>query len=148
MEPWPDARCPLAHTAPLIRSMLTVVPALGLVVALSAAAPEPSTGRSDAASLRSCIDQTSASWTPYDDHTILVREGARAFQVTTNRCPRLADPLPRITVILAGGSLICSPRDVRLQVSDSADSIPTPCFPQSITPLTQEQARALETRKR
>ncbi len=138
----------MAPTAPLIRSILAFGPLLGLAVTLSAAAPEPPAGRSDAASLRSCIDQTSASWTPYDDHTILVRNGVRAFEVTTNRCPRLADPLPRITVILAGGSLICSPRDVRLQVSDSADSISTPCFPQSITPLTQEQAHALETRKR
>ena len=138
----------MARTAPLIHPAMTLGSIVAAAVALSAAAPEPPAQRSGAATLISCIDQTSASWTAYDDHTILVRDGARAFQITTNRCPRLADPLPRISVILEGGSTICSPRDVRLQVSDSADSIPTPCFPQSITPLTLEQARALEARKR
>jgi hypothetical protein len=44
-----------------------------------------------------------------------------------------------------GGSQICSPHDLQLSVGDSADRIPTPCFVQSITPLTPDQARAIET---
>ena len=123
--------------------------ALGCALAgAAAAAPEPPAGRGEPASLRACIDPTfTSSWTPYDDHTILVRSGGHAFRVTTNRCPRLADPLPRISTEVMGGSSICSPHDVHLSVSDSADSIPTPCFIQSITPLSEDQAKVLEARR-
>ena len=117
--------------------------------AVAAAAPEPPVGRSDTASLKNCIEPTfTSSWTPYDDHTILVRSGGHTFRVTTNRCPRLADPLARITTEMTGGSSICSPHDVHLFVSDSADSIPSPCFVQSITPLSEDQAKALEATRR
>ena len=117
--------------------------------AVAAASPEPPAGRGDASSLRNCIDSTfTTSWTPYDDHTILVRSGGRTFRVTTNRCPRLADPLARITTEVEGGTSICSPHDVHLSVSDSADSIPTPCFVQSITPLSEAQAKALVASRR
>jgi len=131
-----------------------VLPTLALtsLVALAVAAtaqPEPPANRGDTRSLRNCIDETfTSSWTPYDDHTILVRSGGRAFQVTTNSCPRLADPLPVIHKKIRGGSSICGPHDVQLSVADSADRIPVPCFVQSITPLTEEQARAIESRRR
>jgi len=95
-----------------------------------------------------CIDaDNSTSWAPHDDHTILVRSGWRPFRVTTNTCPSLADPQARITKEIHGGSQICSPRDVRLYVARSGESISTPCFIKSITPLTQEEARALEKRR-
>lgn len=123
--------------------------ALALGGAASAAAAGDTAGRADTKSLRECIDPAfTSSWTPYDDHTILVRSGRRTFQVTTNRCPRLADPLPRITTSQTGGGTICSPKDVRLYVSDSADRIPTPCFIQSITVLSDAEAKAMEARRR
>jgi hypothetical protein len=122
--------------------------ALLLTAGVAAAQPEPPATRTGPTNLRACIDATSATWTPYDDHTILVRSNGRAFLVTTNRCPRLADPLPRLITRLMGGSQICSPRDVRLSVADSADTIPVPCFIQSIAPMTEEQARALERQRR
>jgi hypothetical protein len=122
--------------------------ALALSAVSAAAAPEASTNRDDTRSLRNCIEATSTtSWTPYDDHTILVWSSGRAFQVTTNRCPRLADPLARLTKKISGGTSICSPHDVQLFVSDSADSIPSPCFIQSITPLTKDEAKAIESRR-
>jgi hypothetical protein len=115
----------------------------------SAAGSEPPADRGDARSLRSCIDASSTwSWTPYDDHTILVRSAGRAFKVVTNRCPRLADPLPIIVTKILGGSQICGPHDVQLMVGDSADRNPTPCFVQSITPLTAEEAKAIEATRR
>ena len=93
-----------------------------------------------------CFDQDQAtSWVPMDDRTILVRDGSRSFRVTTNSCPRLKDPLVRITRVLPGGSRICGRQDVRLYLSDYPDSIPTPCFIQAIEPLSEDQARALET---
>jgi hypothetical protein len=131
----------------------TIPPFLAAACALALAggaiaAPEPPANRGDATSLRSCIDpQYASSWTPYDDHTILVHSGRQVFQITTNRCPRLADPLARIDTKVLGGSSICSPHDVQLSVADSADTMPSPCFVQSITPLTQEQARAIESRR-
>jgi hypothetical protein len=116
---------------------------------VAAAAPEPPANRGESSNLRQCIDPLSASsWTPYDDHTILVHSGGRDFQITTNRCPRLADPLARISTRMLGGSSICSPHDVQLLVSDGADTIAVPCFIQSITPLTADQAKALESRRR
>jgi hypothetical protein len=105
--------------------------------------------RTGGSSLKTCIETTfGASWTAYNDHTILVRSGRNAFRVTTNRCPHLADPLPRISTVLRGGSSICSPQDVRLYVSDSADTAPVPCFIQSIAPVTEADARALEKTRR
>ena len=96
-----------------------------------------------------CIQQDLAtSWIPMDENTILVRDGSRAFRVTTNRCPRLKDPLVRITRVLPGGSRICGRQDVRLYLSDYPDSIPTPCFIQGIEALAPEQAEALEASAR
>lgn len=116
---------------------------LTLLVALAGSA-----SRSDPAPTRSCFEPPSAgtTWVALDEHTILVRAGPRAFRITTNSCPRLADPLARITVELPGASTICTPHDARIYVSDSADRIPVPCFPQSISQLSQEEARALEDR--
>jgi hypothetical protein len=131
--------------------LLTALTGAALLAGAAAAAaqPEPPANRGEATSLRQCIDQASSwSWTPYDDHTILVRSGGHAYQVTTNSCPRLADPLPIITTKIRGGSSICSPHDVQLFVADSADRSPIPCFVQSITPLTEEQAKAIESRRR
>ncbi|MBW3558338.1 MAG: hypothetical protein KY449_01025 [Proteobacteria bacterium] len=84
------------------------------------------------------------SWTPYDERTILVRSAGRAFRVTTNRCPRLGDPLARVSRVLPGGSSICSPRDVRLYVSDFGNPNPLPCLVESIELLTPEQAEAMD----
>jgi hypothetical protein len=124
-----------------------VPPIAACVFALAGAAL--AADRGSASNVRDCVDPPSAntSWTPYDDHTILVRSGSRSYQVTTSRCPRLADPLPKIITKVLGGSTICSPHDVRLYVGDSAESIPTPCFIQSITPLTEDQAKAIEQQR-
>lgn len=117
------------------------------VASVVAAAATPSIAQAPSGGLRACIDAAGASWTPYDDHTILVRSNGRPFLVTTNRCPRLAGPTPRIITKMQGGISICSPHDVWLSVGDGA-GIPTPCFVQSIAPITEEQARALEHRSR
>jgi hypothetical protein len=71
------------------------------------------------------------SWTARDDHTILARSFGRSYLVTTNKCPRLTDPLSHIVIEATGGGPICGPHDVRLFVS-GPDRIPTPCFIQSI----------------
>ena len=125
-----------------------ILPALvlgGLAMALPAAAaasPEQSPRRI-------CIDASSgSSWTPYDDHTILVRSGGKTFQVTTNKCPALAAPLARITKDVQGGSLVCSPHDVRLHVSNGANGIPVPCFAQAITPFTEDDRLRISTKPR
>jgi hypothetical protein len=116
-------------------------------VALSASPSASAAGK--AVATGACIDaDNSTHWAPHDDHTILVWSGRRPFKVTTNTCPSLADPLARITKEIHGGSQICSPRDVRLYVARSGQSISTPCFIQSITPLTPEEARAIEARRR
>jgi hypothetical protein len=131
--------------------VLDLLAAASVLVFASAAtaSAEPPADRGSSSSLRACIDPPSSdtSWTPYDDHTILVRSGRQAFRITTNRCPSLADPLPRITTKVYGGSQICSPHDVQLFVSGGGESIPVPCFIQSITPLSEDQAKALERRR-
>ena len=122
--------------------------ALAAAAAACAAPPAHPPG-APAASARACFDHNFATqWMPYDERTILVREGARAFRVTTHNCPRLKDPLVRITRVLPGGSRICGRQDVRLYLSDYPDSIPTPCFIQSIEAIPEDQARALETARR
>ena len=129
-------------TDPVPRLMSVLVAA----VALTLTAAEPPATRGESGQLRSCVDTPSqgGSWTPLDDHTILAWSGPRAFRITTNVCPRLADPLPRLTTVVRGGNTICSPHDVKLYVSDSADRRGTPCFVQSITPMSLEDAKALE----
>ncbi len=121
-------------------------PAPGLVSMALAAVLGASAGPAAAASAQSCFNPPSlgTSWMALDDHTILVRDGARAFRITTNSCPRLADALPRITVVLNGSSNICTPHDAKIYVSDSADRAGVPCFAQSIDALSLDQARALE----
>jgi hypothetical protein len=136
---------------PRLHSILPPLAFAWLLPLAAVAAPsEPASTRGSATTLRTCIDLPSAgtSWVPYDDHTILVRSGPRSWQITTNSCPRLADPLPRIVTKVRGGSMICSAHDVQLFVGDSADTSPVPCFIQSITPLSEEQARAIESRRR
>jgi len=92
-----------------------------------------------------CIDTTlSNNWEPLDDHTLLLRSVGRAFRVTTSKCQSLASPLPRITTVMRGGSRICDIHDAQLYVANSGDIISTPCFMQSIEPITLDQARALE----
>jgi hypothetical protein len=117
---------------------------LVLAGAASAQTVEPPVSRGSSATLRSCINTSFISnWTPYDDHTILLRAGARGFKVTTNRCPGLTSALPQISAVLRGGSTICSPHDVQLYVSSSGVG-PIPCFVQSIQPLTAEETKAME----
>ena len=125
----------------------TFLPLLALAAAACAAppvAPGPSATHA-ALSPRACIDQNAAThWVPINENTILVRSGPRSFRVSTNTCQSLRDPLVRITRVLPGGSRICGRQDVRLYLSDGGN-IPTPCFVQGIEPLSEEQARALET---
>ena len=122
--------------------------AAALVSLASAAAAQPAgpiATRSNNVQLRSCIDTSfSPIWRPVNDHTIMVEVGARTFRVTTNQCPTLTAPLPRISTRVRGGSMICSPKDVQLFVSEHGDAAAAPCFVQSIEPLTLEQARAFD----
>jgi hypothetical protein len=114
--------------------------------ALAAAAvfAQPAAAAEGTAPARDCIGPSSGvNWTAHGDNTIVVRSGARAWRVTTGACPRLNDPLVRIVVEPSGGTPICTPKDARLYVA-SPDGIRTPCFIQSITPLTPDEARALE----
>jgi hypothetical protein len=103
----------------------------------------PSFAQPQAPPLRDCIGSSNgASWTPMDDHSIVARSDGRAYLVTTGRCPRLTQPLARIVVESNGGGPICNPHDVRLYVS-GPDRIRTPCFIQSIRPLSPDEAKAL-----
>ncbi len=123
------------------------------VMALSALAGVSSAAGTDvraaAPPLRECIDPSAgASWTAFDDHSILVRSSGRSFLVTTSPCPRLAAPMTRISVEEAGATPMCSPNDVHLFVSDGAGRTPVRCFVQDITRLAEDQARAIASGKR
>jgi hypothetical protein len=123
--------------------------AIGLAAFVAAPSTVLSAGRDDGPRLKVCIDKGFiSSIVAHDDHTIVVRQGPRAWRFTTNVCPHLGDPLPRISTYVRGGDSICGPHDVRLMVSDSADRNPVPCFVQSIEPISNAEARALERRKR
>ena len=100
------------------------------------------TAQSEAPAQRCIGSPSDVSWAPVDDHTIVASAGSRSFRVTTNQCPRLREPLAHVVVVQEAAGQICGPHDVRLYVS-GADRIPTPCFIQSITPLTRDEARAL-----
>jgi hypothetical protein len=110
--------------------------------AIAAASPEQSPRRT-------CIDASSASsWTPYDDHTILVRSQGKTFQLSTDNCPALAAPLARITKETRGGSLVCSPHDVRIYVSNGANGIPIPCPARDIAPFTVDDGHRIARKPR
>ncbi|MGC1303433.1 MAG: DUF6491 family protein [Caulobacteraceae bacterium] len=130
---------------PLLLAALLTAPA-----AADPAKPDAAKSGSVGKSLpmNQCIDTTfSNSWEPLDDHTLLVRTLGHAYRVTTSTCQSLAGPVPRITTVMRGGSRICSPTDAQLYVSDGG-VISTPCFMQSIEPLTLDEAKALEKSKR
>jgi hypothetical protein len=111
---------------------------LGALAALMAPAASIAAGR--------CIDRD-ASWVPLDDHRILASSGRSAFLVTTNVCPRLNAPLTHLVISDAGGGTpVCKPHDVRLYISDGA-GIRTPCSIQSISPLSQDEARELQAKR-
>ena len=123
-------------------------PLILAAMVLSIALPLTASAR-PAPSLRDCIDNDrGSSWVPYDDHTILVRSGARSYRLTTNTCPSLSDPAPRLLTEVVGGELICSPHDVHLKVARSGEPIAVACFVQSITPLSKDEARALQAKRR
>ena len=131
-----------------LRHLLVLVPAACLMAASAAAQPE-SAHRDRADRLQHCIDTTfTANWTPYNDHTVLVDSGGRTYRVTTSQCPRLTSILPQISTVVRGGSQICSPKDFDLYVSNSGRVDRVPCFVQSITQMTPEEARAFERRHR
>ena len=112
------------------------------------AAPSATAGPGDTLKGQ-CIDLIQQpSWAPVDDHTILVTSGLRRFKVVTSTCPALTRQLPIITTELLGGSSICGPHDAHLYVSSPGDVAPVPCFMQSITPLTDAEAKALAKRTR
>jgi hypothetical protein len=132
----------------IVRSAIPILLAAGLA---GSAAADPAKPPPSNTSLPNgqCIDTTmSDNWEALDDHTLLVRVVGRAYRVTTSRCPSLASPLPRITTVMRGGSRICDIHDAQLYVANSGDVISTPCFMESIEPITLEAARALEKQKR
>src|SRR5215831_2490086 len=103
-----------------------------LPLLLAVAAATPAFAQPAPRPLSECIGSPSdVSWTAQNDHTILARANGRTFLVTTNRCPRLDNPLSHIVIEAPGGGPICAPHDVRLYVS-GPDRIPTPCFIQDI----------------
>ncbi len=122
-----------------------------LILAVLIAGPAAAAGGpAKSLPLAQCIDTTdqTSNWIPIDDHTILVRTLGHAYRVTTSKCQSLTSPMVQITKVIEAGSRICSPMDARLYVSNSGDLIPTPCLMQSIDPLTQDEAKALEKRAR
>jgi hypothetical protein len=101
---------------------------------LAVAAAGPAFAQPATRPLSECIGSPSdVSWTAQTDHTVIARANGRSFLVTTNKCPRLEDPLTHIVIEVPGGGPICGPHDVRLYVS-GPDRIPTPCFIQDIRP--------------
>ena len=123
--------------------------ALLLLAALAAPPASTATVRPSDTLKGQCIEQIQdPSWAPVDDHTILVTSGLRRFKVVTNTCPALTRQLPIISTVLLGGSSICGPHDAHLYVSSPGDVAPVPCFMQSITPLTDAEAKALGKRTR
>jgi hypothetical protein len=131
-----------------VPALLLAAGSAGALAASATAQPtEPAARRGEARQLSRCLDTTFVSnWEPIDDHTVLAWAGSRPFQLTTSRCSALTSPLPRIKVVVRGGSQVCSPHDLQLYVS--AGDIPAPCFVQTIEPLTQVQAKALEKASR
>jgi hypothetical protein len=132
-----------------VTALRTVFLPAAALLAIAAPAVAGSAAEPGARPHAACIDATSSgNWEPIDDHTLLARSHGDRFKVTTATCPDLARPLPRITTVLPGGSMICGPHDARLYVSQAGDVINTPCFMEKIEPITEAEAKALEKRAR
>ena len=129
----------------MIRDCIRMVQPLG-AAAILAVSGAPASDQSPPPSLGQCIG-SDASWTAFDDHRILARSTGRTLLVVTDFCPRLGDPLTHVVVTAQGGTPICGPHDVRLFISGGSGGIQTPCSIQSIHPLSQDEARALEASK-
>jgi hypothetical protein len=52
--------------------------------------------------------------------------------------------MTRLTVKLNGSTAICTPHDAHIYVSQSGDVSPIPCFAQSISQISLDEARALQ----
>jgi hypothetical protein len=114
-------------------------------MALLVSVASPAAG-SPAPSISQCIDRD-ARWSALDDHRILASSTHQTFLATAGSCPRLNAPLTHIVVSVPGGTPICGPHDVRLYITDGG-GIRTPCTIESISPLSQDEARALRAARR
>jgi hypothetical protein len=79
-----------------------------------------------------------------NDHSFVVRANGQVYEVTTNRCPGLGRPDPRISVITEGSSFVCGRLDYRLRVGE--EGVPgssLPCIVQSQRRLTPAEVAAL-----
>ncbi len=118
---------------------------LSALAALALAAEPPPKPRNPCFRLGS---NASDSWTPVDDHTIVVDAGRQHFRIDVATCPRLNSPGTFIINKVRGSSLVCGAVDLDLSVADqSGPSIPTPCIAQGLSEITADEAKALHKKR-
>ena len=122
------------------RRALCILPAVAAAALAAAALPASATGPND-----NCFRLSQVSSTHADgDRKIYVRVGVSSFYRIdlANRCASLPYEGNHLVLTPAGGTdLICRPIDLDLKVSEGGAK--EPCFIQSITRLTPEEAAAI-----
>lgn len=84
-------------------------------------------------------------WRSPDGKTIYFRTGAdRYYRLDLAReCSTLKSINPHLLLRNRGGSLICSALDVDVKASQSPGGIVEPCFPKTLSELSDAEAAAL-----
>ena len=129
----------------LRRSALAVVAAGGFgQAAWAQPAPSPVHARDE------CFDISQReTLIPLNDHGFVVRVNGQVYQVTTDRCPGLGRPDPRISILTQGSSFVCGRLDYRLQVGEmGVPGSSLPCIVQSQRRLSPADVAALPKDKR
>jgi|GEM_PF-2583055 len=99
-----------------------------------------------ASSVRRCVYGPGIDTHVLDEETLLAKGSGRGgVLIKVNGC-RLT-PYDILVFEYHGSQQICDPLDVQLSVRDSFSPIRSPCFIQSVTPVSPEEARALEKQK-
>ena len=113
--------------------------AVVLALQLSAALPG-----GPAVDPHACINEDSSpTWSPVNDHTLVVSSGRRRFKVTTATCPVLRYNAPQVDLDLPSGGLICGPHDAHLYVRTPGGAGPSPCPMLDVQPISAADADAL-----
>ena len=86
-----------------------------------------------------------SGWRSPDAKTIYIRAGVnRYYRLDLAReCSALKSINPHLVLTNREGSLICSALDLDVKASDSPGGIVEPCFPKTLSALTDAQAAAL-----
>ncbi len=130
--------------------MKKILPATAALGALAVLAIFPVAAQTDTQAsvpLKQCVHSSNLQTEILDQSTILATGTGRGGVVLDVKGCRL-HPSDVLVFEYRGSNQICGPMDVQISVRDTASGMTTPCFIQTVKPVTRDEAKALSTQKK